>query len=97
MIFSDYALTAKKTTVKSTAKPTKTTGEPAGPSSTKCPVPLYYQCGGYWDGEPWTGCEVCVPGANCVWQNGEFDLSKDLSANRLLTGEDYYMQCVADV
>ncbi|KAF2712178.1 carbohydrate-binding module family 1 protein [Pleomassaria siparia CBS 279.74] len=58
------------TTVKSTAKPvTKTTGHSAGPSSTKCPVPLYYQCGGYYEGKPWTGCTVCEVGANCVFQN----------------------------
>ncbi|KAF2281433.1 uncharacterized protein EI97DRAFT_454627 [Westerdykella ornata] len=49
--------------------PTKTQTEEVGPSSTRCPVPLYYQCGGYYDGKPWTGCTKCVSGAKCVWQN----------------------------
>ncbi|PVI06783.1 carbohydrate-binding module family 1 protein [Periconia macrospinosa] len=57
-------------TSKSSQKPTKTTtGEETGPSSTRCPVPLYYQCGGYYDGKPWNGCTKCVSGAKCIWQN----------------------------
>ncbi|KAF2029070.1 hypothetical protein EK21DRAFT_113297 [Setomelanomma holmii] len=58
-----------KTTLKSTIQPTKTGGEETGPSSTACPVPLYYQCGGYYDGKPWTGCTECDKGAKCVVQN----------------------------
>ncbi|KAF2447080.1 carbohydrate-binding module family 1 protein [Karstenula rhodostoma CBS 690.94] len=69
--------TTKKTTssmktptkTSSPSYPTKTQTEEVGPSSTRCPVPLYYQCGGYYDGKPWTGCEKCVKGAKCVWQN----------------------------
>ncbi|KAF2741136.1 hypothetical protein EJ04DRAFT_423710 [Polyplosphaeria fusca] len=49
--------------------PTRTQTEEVGPSSTRCPVPLYYKCGGYDDGKPWTGCTKCVAGAKCVWQN----------------------------
>ncbi|KAF2005254.1 carbohydrate-binding module family 1 protein [Amniculicola lignicola CBS 123094] len=56
------------TPTKTTKKPTQTGGE-TGPSSTKCPVPLYYQCDGYYDGKPWTGCTNCVSGAKCVEQN----------------------------
>ncbi|OAL49809.1 hypothetical protein IQ07DRAFT_644096 [Pyrenochaeta sp. DS3sAY3a] len=64
----------KTTTLKSTPKPpvttpTKTSGGEVGPSSTACPVPLYYQCGGYYDGKPWSGCTKCVKGAKCVVQN----------------------------
>ncbi|KAF1977706.1 hypothetical protein BU23DRAFT_452259 [Bimuria novae-zelandiae CBS 107.79] len=59
-------------TTKSSQKPTKTQTEVTGPSSTKCPVPLYYQCGGLWDGKPWTGCTKCEKGASCVYQNGTF-------------------------
>ncbi|KAF2258721.1 hypothetical protein CC78DRAFT_572304 [Lojkania enalia] len=45
-------------TIKSSQKPpTKTSSEETGPSSTRCPVPLYYQCGGYYNG------------AKCVVQN----------------------------
>jgi hypothetical protein len=40
------------------------------PSTTGCPVPLYYQCGGSQDGKAWTGCTKCVTGATCVQQNG---------------------------
>ncbi|KAF2116858.1 hypothetical protein BDV96DRAFT_645262 [Lophiotrema nucula] len=76
-------VSTKKSTVQPTSKytpppddppsktqkpPSPTTGE-VGPSSTRCPVPLYYQCGGYYDGKPWTGCTKCVSGANCVPQN----------------------------
>ncbi|KAF2017252.1 carbohydrate-binding module family 1 protein [Aaosphaeria arxii CBS 175.79] len=60
-------------TIKSTQKPTKTEGGEVGPSSTRCPVPLYYQCGGYYDGVPWTGCTKCVSGAKCVVQNEWYD------------------------
>ncbi|OWY45065.1 carbohydrate-binding module family 1 protein [Alternaria alternata] len=49
--------------------PTKTTTEEVGPSSTRCPVPLYYKCGGWDGGVPWAGCTVCVKGATCVVQN----------------------------
>ncbi|CAO2651309.1 Nn.00g096060.m01.CDS01 [Neocucurbitaria sp. VM-36] len=61
------------TTPKSTIKPTTTSGGDTGPSSTACPVPLYYQCGGYYDGKPWTGCTKCVKGAKCVVQNEFYD------------------------
>ncbi|KAL5381696.1 hypothetical protein PMIN03_007514 [Paraphaeosphaeria minitans] len=69
--------TSKKTTTSTNAptktsspsQPSKTQTEEIGPSSTRCPVPLYYQCGGYYDGKPWKGCEVCVKGASCIWQN----------------------------
>ncbi|KAB2103583.1 hypothetical protein AG0111_0g8427 [Alternaria gaisen] len=61
--------TTIKTTTKSTVKPTKTTTEEVGPSSTRCPVPLYYKCGGWDGGVPWAGCTVCVKGAICVVQN----------------------------
>ncbi|EOA91053.1 carbohydrate-binding module family 1 protein [Exserohilum turcica Et28A] len=61
--------TTIKTTTKSTENPTKTTTEEVGPSSTRCPVPLYYKCGGWHDGKPWTGCTQCVKGAKCVVQN----------------------------
>ncbi|KAH7075950.1 hypothetical protein BKA63DRAFT_413229 [Paraphoma chrysanthemicola] len=59
-----------KSTPKSTIQSTKTSGGETGPSSTACPVPLYYQCGGYYGGKPWTGCTKCVKGATCVVQNG---------------------------
>ncbi|KAH7116785.1 hypothetical protein B0J11DRAFT_561143 [Dendryphion nanum] len=59
-------------TSKQPETPTKTGGE-VGPSSTRCPVPLYYQCGGYYDGKPWTGCTKCVSGAKCVVQNEWYD------------------------
>ncbi|KAF1851664.1 carbohydrate-binding module family 1 protein [Cucurbitaria berberidis CBS 394.84] len=62
-------LTTTHSTPKSTVSPTKTSGGETGPSSTACPVPLYYQCGGYYDGKPWTGCKKCVKGAKCVVQN----------------------------
>lgn len=55
--------------------PSKTTGVINGPSHWACPVPLYYQCGGYFDGKPWTGCTKCASGATCLVQNGEFTLS----------------------
>ncbi|KAK7183766.1 hypothetical protein DPSP01_004396 [Paraphaeosphaeria sporulosa] len=61
--------TKEPTKTSSPSQPTKTQTEEVGPSSTRCPVPLYYQCGGYHDGKPWTGCEVCVKGAKCIWQN----------------------------
>ncbi|KAF1834568.1 hypothetical protein BDW02DRAFT_598102 [Decorospora gaudefroyi] len=62
--------TTTKTTTKRPDQPTKTTtGEEVGPSSTRCPVPLYYQCGGYYDGKPWSGCSNCVQGAKCLVQN----------------------------
>ncbi|CAG5156428.1 uncharacterized protein ALTATR162_LOCUS4226 [Alternaria atra] len=61
--------TTIKTTTKSAEKPTKTTTEEVGPSSTRCPVPLYYKCGGWDGGVPWAGCTVCVKGAKCVVQN----------------------------
>ncbi|KAF5844393.1 hypothetical protein GGP41_001422 [Bipolaris sorokiniana] len=65
--------TPSKTTIKTSTKtvvpPTKTTTEEVGPSSTRCPVPLYYKCGGWHDGKPWTGCTQCVKGAKCVEQN----------------------------
>ncbi|KAJ5030921.1 hypothetical protein PSV08DRAFT_243330 [Bipolaris maydis] len=45
--------TPTKTTIKTSTKtvvpPTKTTTEEVGPSSTRCPVPLYYKCGGWHD------------------------------------------------
>ncbi|KAH8730548.1 hypothetical protein GQ44DRAFT_606503 [Phaeosphaeriaceae sp. PMI808] len=49
--------------------PTTTQGEEVGPSSTRCPVPLYYKCGGWHDGKPWSGCTVCEKGSKCVVQN----------------------------
>ncbi|KAF2872903.1 acyl-CoA N-acyltransferase, partial [Massariosphaeria phaeospora] len=52
-----------------TQKPTKTQGEEEGPSSTRCPVPLYYKCGGWDYDKPWAGCTTCVKGAKCVEQN----------------------------
>ncbi|ORY12318.1 acyl-CoA N-acyltransferase [Clohesyomyces aquaticus] len=59
-----------KSTLKSSQKPpTKTQTEEIGPSSTRCPVPLYYKCGGTNDHDPWTGCTKCVAGAVCVIQN----------------------------
>ncbi|PSN63585.1 hypothetical protein BS50DRAFT_84370 [Corynespora cassiicola Philippines] len=58
--------------IKTSQEPTKTGGE-VGPSSTRCPVPLYYQCGGYYGGKPWTGCTKCVSGAECVTQNEWYD------------------------
>ncbi|KAF2798933.1 carbohydrate-binding module family 1 protein [Melanomma pulvis-pyrius CBS 109.77] len=66
---SKYTPPPTTKTVKSTAVPTKTTAQPGGPSSTKCPVPRYYQCGGYFEGKEWTGCSVCEPGSDCVFQN----------------------------
>ncbi|KAF2850971.1 carbohydrate-binding module family 1 protein [Plenodomus tracheiphilus IPT5] len=68
--------TTTKTTIKttkSTIKPTATRSEELGPSSTACPVPRYYQCGGYYDGVPWTGCTKCVAGSKCVVQNEWYD------------------------
>lgn len=73
--------TSKPTPPKSTLQPSKTGGGEVGPSSTACPVPLYYQCGGIYDGKPWTGCTKCVKGAKCVEQNGTF---KSLSKNEML-------------
>ncbi|KAH9875080.1 hypothetical protein J1614_004568 [Plenodomus biglobosus] len=64
-----HKTTAK--TSKSTSKPTTTRSEEVGPSSTACPVPRHYQCGGYYDGVPWTGCTQCIKGTKCVEQNGE--------------------------
>ncbi|XP_014550672.1 carbohydrate-binding module family 1 protein [Bipolaris victoriae FI3] len=61
--------TTIKTSTKTVVPPTKTTTEEVGPSSTRCPVPLYYKCGGWHDGKPWTGCTQCVKGAKCVEQN----------------------------
>ena len=60
-------------------KPTKTTTEEVGPSSTRCPVPLYYKCGGWDGGVPWAGCTVCVKGATCVVQNGMWRLIRPTS------------------
>ncbi|KAF1943161.1 hypothetical protein EJ02DRAFT_343991 [Clathrospora elynae] len=65
--------TPSKTTIKTSKTvekppPTKTSEE-TGPSSTACPVPLYYQCNGYYNGKPWGGCTKCVKGAKCVQQN----------------------------
>ncbi|KAK0127275.1 hypothetical protein ONS96_006825 [Cadophora gregata f. sp. sojae] len=54
-------VTTKATT---TAKPTLTV--PPDPNLTKCPVPLYYQCGG---SRSYNGCTKCVAGAQCVSQN----------------------------
>ncbi|KAF1963024.1 hypothetical protein CC80DRAFT_102950 [Byssothecium circinans] len=59
----------KTTKSTSSTKPTKTTKGETGPSSTRCPVPLYYQCGGYYDGKPWSGCKKCESGAKCIWHN----------------------------
>lgn len=76
--------TTIKTTTKSVDQPTKTTTEEVGPSSTRCPVPLYYKCGGWHDGKPWTGCTQCVKGAKCVEQNGMCrDLQSTASVTRL--------------
>ncbi|EUC42178.1 carbohydrate-binding module family 1 protein [Bipolaris oryzae ATCC 44560] len=61
--------TTIKTSTKTVVPPTKTTTEEVGPSSTRCPVPLYYKCGGWHDGKPWTGCTQCVKGVKCVEQN----------------------------
>ncbi|KAH4129046.1 hypothetical protein HBH70_055510 [Parastagonospora nodorum] len=66
--------TTKPTPIKPSSKvpeqPTKTTtGEETGPSSTSCPVPLFYKCGGWDYDKPWSGCTVCVKGAKCVMQN----------------------------
>lgn len=36
-------------------------------------MPLYYKCGGWHDGKPWTGCTQCVKGAKCVVQNGTLE------------------------
>lgn len=60
-------ITHKQTS--SLAQPSKTQTEEVGPSSTRCPVPLYYKCGGWDVDKPWTGCTVCVEGAKCVVQN----------------------------
>ncbi|KAF2830236.1 hypothetical protein CC86DRAFT_345273 [Ophiobolus disseminans] len=62
-----------KSPPKPTLRPTKTQEGEVGPSSTACPVPLYYQCGGYYDGVPWTGCTKCVKGAKCLVQNEWYD------------------------
>ncbi|KAL6710772.1 hypothetical protein ACN47E_007829 [Coniothyrium glycines] len=71
---SSTTLKSSKTTLLSSTKPapkpSKTTSEEIGPSSTACPVPVYYQCGGYYDSVPWSGCTTCVKGAKCVVQNG---------------------------
>jgi hypothetical protein len=68
-------------------KPTKTTTEEVGPSSTRCPVPLYYKCGGWDGGVPWAGCTVCVKGATCVVQNGMW---------RLIRPTSYVMKLIFD-
>ncbi|KAF2689613.1 carbohydrate-binding module family 1 protein [Lentithecium fluviatile CBS 122367] len=72
---SKTTTTTSKITTASTKKTTSTDYEPTktGPSSTRCPVPLYFQCGGYYDGKPWTGCTKCVNGASCVQQNEWYD------------------------
>ncbi|CAG8959263.1 hypothetical protein HYFRA_00012621 [Hymenoscyphus fraxineus] len=62
---STKSTTSKKPT--STTKPPATTPKPEDPNTTKCPVPLYYPCGGIrYAG----GCTVCVAGATCLSQNG---------------------------
>ncbi|RDL30654.1 uncharacterized protein BP5553_09999 [Venustampulla echinocandica] len=51
--------------VTTTPKTTTPTSQAPDPNTTKCPVPLYYQCGG----ANWKGCKVCEKGAVCVNQN----------------------------
>ncbi|KAF2834334.1 carbohydrate-binding module family 1 protein [Patellaria atrata CBS 101060] len=54
------------TTLKTSTTSSKTsTGGEVGPTSSKCPVPLYYQCGG----ATWTGCKTCEKGSYCKTQN----------------------------
>ncbi|KAL5115985.1 hypothetical protein ACEQ8H_006102 [Pleosporales sp. CAS-2024a] len=78
-------------------QPTKTsTGEEVGPSSTRCPVPLYYKCGGWDVDKPWAGCTVCVKGAKCVVQNGSVKISVHVDGNCANVVAEWYYQCVAD-
>ncbi|KAH7348492.1 hypothetical protein BKA65DRAFT_500714 [Rhexocercosporidium sp. MPI-PUGE-AT-0058] len=52
------------TRVTGPTKPTLTAAP--DPNLTKCPVPLYYQCGG---SRSYGGCTKCVAGASCLSQN----------------------------
>ncbi|KAH8651523.1 hypothetical protein BGZ60DRAFT_533873 [Tricladium varicosporioides] len=72
-------------TIYVTAGPTQ---QPSDPNSTKCPVPLYYQCGG----SGWKGCNVCERGYPCVSQNEWYfqcidpNQTKMANANVIATG-----------
>ncbi|EHK96735.1 Cellulose-binding protein [Glarea lozoyensis ATCC 20868] len=50
--------------VTETGQPQPTNGDP---NATKCPAPLWYQCGG----KVWTGCKTCEKGLKC-WGKDEW-------------------------
>jgi hypothetical protein len=60
-----------KTTTKSVIVVSPPPTQASDPNLTKCPVPLYYKCGGAPGGE-WNGCSKCVKGAVCTSQNRRY-------------------------
>ena len=73
-------ITSTKTSTTTSKSPTTTSS--SDPNVTKCPVPLYYQCGG----ANWDGCKKgCESGATCLSQNGNWSSCSSERLQRLLT------------
>jgi hypothetical protein len=70
-----YVTATPKPTSQTTTKSVTVVSPPPtqapDPNLTKCPVPLYYKCGGA-PGPEWNGCSKCVQGLVCTSQNRKY-------------------------